>query len=82
MANAPATTKKDWSTDQEVRWCPGCGDYSILTAMQLMMPELDVRREDTVFISGIGCAARFPYCLLYTSPSPRDATLSRMPSSA
>ncbi len=61
MANAPATTKKDWSTDQEVRWCPGCGDYSILTAMQLMMPELDVRREDTVFISGIGCAARFPY---------------------
>lgn len=61
MANAPATTKKDWSTDQEVRWCPGCGDYSILTAMQLLMPELDVRREDTVFISGIGCAARFPY---------------------
>ena len=61
MANAPATTKKDWSTDQEVRWCPGCGDYSILTAIQLMMPELDVRREDTVFISGIGCAARFPY---------------------
>ena len=61
MANAPVTTKKDWSTDQEVRWCPGCGDYSILTAMQLLMPELDVRREDTVFISGIGCAARFPY---------------------
>ncbi len=61
MANAPATTKKDWSTDQEVRWCPGCGDYSILTALQLLMPELDVRREDTVFISGIGCAARFPY---------------------
>lgn len=61
MANAPATTKKDWSTDQEVRWCPGCGDYSILTAMQLLMPELDVKREDTVFISGIGCAARFPY---------------------
>ena len=61
MANAPATTKKDWSSDQEVRWCPGCGDYSILTAMQLLMPELDVRREDTVFISGIGCAARFPY---------------------
>lgn len=61
MANAPATTKKDWSTDQEVRWCPGCGDYSILTAVQMLMPELDVRREDTVFISGIGCAARFPY---------------------
>ena len=61
MANVPVTTKKDWATDQEVRWCPGCGDYSILTAMQLLMPELDVRREDTVFISGIGCAARFPY---------------------
>ncbi len=55
------TTKKDWATDQEVRWCPGCGDYSILTALQLLMPELGVRRENTVFISGIGCAARFPY---------------------
>ena len=55
------TTKKDWTSDQEVRWCPGCGDYSILTAMQLLMPETGVRREDTVFVSGIGCAARFPY---------------------
>jgi 2-oxoglutarate ferredoxin oxidoreductase subunit beta len=58
---APTTTKKDWSSDQEVRWCPGCGDYSILTAMQMLMPELGVRRESTVFVSGIGCAARFPY---------------------
>jgi 2-oxoglutarate ferredoxin oxidoreductase subunit beta len=57
----PPTTKKDWSSDQEVRWCPGCGDYSVLSAVQLLMPELGVRREDTVFISGIGCAARFPY---------------------
>jgi len=57
----PETTRKDWSSDQEVRWCPGCGDYSILTAVQLLMPELEVRREDTVFVSGIGCAARFPY---------------------
>jgi 2-oxoglutarate ferredoxin oxidoreductase subunit beta len=57
----PETTRKDWMSDQEVRWCPGCGDYSILTALQLLMPELGVRREDTVFISGIGCAARFPY---------------------
>jgi len=57
----PVTTKKDWSSDQEVRWCPGCGDYSVLTAMQLLMPELGVRRENTVFVSGIGCAARFPY---------------------
>src|SRR5205807_288045 len=58
---APTTTKKDWSSDQEVRWCPGCGDYSVLTAMQMLMPELNVRRENTVFVSGIGCAARFPY---------------------
>lgn len=57
----PETTRKDWSSDQEVRWCPGCGDYSILTAVQLLMPDLGVRREDTVFVSGIGCAARFPY---------------------
>jgi 2-oxoglutarate/2-oxoacid ferredoxin oxidoreductase subunit beta len=61
MPDAPATTKKDWSTDQEVRWCPGCGDYSILTAVQMMMPDLGVRRESTVFVSGIGCASRFPY---------------------
>ena len=61
MTTVPITTKKDWATDQEVRWCPGCGDYSILTAVQLLMPELNVRREDTVFVSGIGCAARFPY---------------------
>jgi len=57
----PPTTRKDWSSDQEVRWCPGCGDYSILTAVQLLMPELGKRREETVFLSGIGCAARFPY---------------------
>ena len=57
----PLTTKKDWSSDQEVRWCPGCGDYSILTAVQLLMPELGVKPESTVFLSGIGCAARFPY---------------------
>ncbi len=57
----PTTKRKDWSSDQEVRWCPGCGDYSILAAVQLLMPDLGVRREDTVFVSGIGCAARFPY---------------------
>jgi 2-oxoglutarate ferredoxin oxidoreductase subunit beta len=57
----PATTKKDWTSDQEVRWCPGCGDYSILTAVQMLMPELGVSRENTVFISGIGCSSRFPY---------------------
>ena len=57
----PVTTKKDWASDQEVRWCPGCGDYSILTAVQMLMPELNVPREQMVFVSGIGCAARFPY---------------------
>ena len=57
----PATSRKDWASDQEVRWGPGCGDYSILAAVQLLLPELGVRRENTVFVSGIGCAARFPY---------------------
>jgi 2-oxoglutarate/2-oxoacid ferredoxin oxidoreductase subunit beta len=54
-------TAKDYRTDQEVRWCPGCGDYAILAAMQSFMPELGIERENTVFVSGIGCAARFPY---------------------
>src|SRR5215217_7218749 len=53
--------RKDFQSDQEVRWCPGCGDYSILTAVQLLLPELDVKPENLVFVSGIGCAARFPY---------------------
>jgi 2-oxoglutarate ferredoxin oxidoreductase subunit beta len=57
----PVTTKKDWTSDQEIRWCPGCGDYSILTAVQMLMPELGATREDTVFVSGIGCSSRFPY---------------------
>jgi 2-oxoglutarate ferredoxin oxidoreductase subunit beta len=57
----PVTTKKDWTSDQEIRWCPGCGDFSILTAVQMLMPELGARREDTVFVSGIGCSSRFPY---------------------
>ena len=58
---AGTTTAADWASDQEVRWCPGCGDYSILTAMRQLMPQLDVDPANTVFISGIGCAARFPY---------------------
>ena len=59
---SPFTSKpKDWETDQEVRWCPGCGDYAILKAVQRTMPELGVRPENTVFISGIGCSSRFPY---------------------
>jgi len=55
------TTKKDWSSDQEVRWCPGCGDYGILQAIQQLMPELGTAPENTVFISGIGCSSRLPY---------------------
>jgi len=54
-------TAKNFKTDQEVRWCPGCGDYAILAAMQSFMPELGIPRENIVFVSGIGCAARFPY---------------------
>jgi len=52
---------KDYSSDQEVRWCPGCGDYAILKAVQKACAELGLVRERTVFVSGIGCAARFPY---------------------
>ena len=54
-------TAKDFKSDQEVRWCPGCGDYAILAALQSFMPELEIPRERIVFVSGIGCAARFPY---------------------
>lgn len=52
---------KEFKTDQEVRWCPGCGDYAVLAAVQAFMPELGIRRENTVFVSGIGCSSRFPY---------------------
>ncbi|MFG2047317.1 2-oxoacid:ferredoxin oxidoreductase subunit beta [Micromonospora sp. NPDC048935] len=54
-------TAKDFKSDQEVRWCPGCGDYAILAAIQQFMPELNIPRERTVFVSGIGCSSRFPY---------------------
>lgn len=60
-AQVAVTTKSDWTSDQEVRWCPGCGDYGILLAVQTLMPELGVNPENTVFISGIGCSSRFPY---------------------
>ena len=56
-----ALTKKDFSSDQETRWCPGCGDYAILATVQSLMPELGVPPERTVFVSGIGCAGRFVY---------------------
>ena len=57
----PVLTKKDFQTDQEVRWCPGCGDYAILSAVQSVFPELGIKRENFVVVSGIGCSSRFPY---------------------
>src|SRR6185369_8101722 len=54
-------TKKDFTSDQEVRWCPGCADFAILAGVQKLMPELGIAREKTVFVSGIGCSSRFPY---------------------
>jgi len=54
-------TRKDFESDQEIRWCPGCGDYAVLSAVQNVMPELGIPREKIVFISGIGCSSRFPY---------------------
>ncbi|WP_122262820.1 2-oxoacid:ferredoxin oxidoreductase subunit beta [Ornithinimicrobium cerasi] len=56
-------TKKEFTSDQEVRWCPGCGDYAVLAAVQGFLPELGLRRENIVFVSGIGCSSRFPYYL-------------------
>ncbi len=61
IAIKPALTAKDFSTDQEVRWCPGCGDYSILAQVQKIMPGLGIPKENIVIISGIGCSSRFPY---------------------
>jgi len=58
---ATALTRKDFTSDQDVRWCPGCGDYAILAAIQGFLPELGLLRENIVFISGIGCSSRFPY---------------------
>jgi 2-oxoglutarate/2-oxoacid ferredoxin oxidoreductase subunit beta len=59
--SVPVLTKKDFQTDQEVRWCPGCGDYAILSAVQSVFPELGIPREKFVVVSGIGCSSRFPY---------------------
>jgi 2-oxoglutarate/2-oxoacid ferredoxin oxidoreductase subunit beta len=61
MSTALPLTRKDFASDQEVRWCPGCGDYAILANVQGVMPNLGVERERIVFVSGIGCASRFPY---------------------
>jgi 2-oxoglutarate/2-oxoacid ferredoxin oxidoreductase subunit beta len=58
---APTYTRKDFQTDQEVRWCPGCGDYTILASVQNYMATMGVQKEKIVFVSGIGCSSRFPY---------------------
>jgi 2-oxoglutarate ferredoxin oxidoreductase subunit beta len=55
--------RKDYTSDQEVRWCPGCGDYAVLAVVQGFLPELGLKRENIVFVSGIGCSSRFPYYL-------------------
>ena len=60
---AAAQSLKDFKSDQEVRWCPGCGDYAILAAVQSFLPELGLARENICFVSGIGCSSRFPYYL-------------------
>ena len=59
--SAPSLTAKDFASDQDVRWCPGCGDYAILNQMRKVCAKLEARRENTVFVSGIGCSSRFPY---------------------
>jgi 2-oxoglutarate/2-oxoacid ferredoxin oxidoreductase subunit beta len=61
-ADAPQS-RKEFTSDQEVRWCPGCGDYAVLAAVQGFLPELGLKRENIVFVSGIGCSSRFPYYL-------------------
>jgi len=61
MENSVKYTFKDFASDQEVRWCPGCDDYVVLRAMQKALPEMGLKKEDVVFISGIGCSSRFPY---------------------
>ena len=58
---APAMTRKDFVSNQEVKWCPGCGDYAVLAQVQRVLPELGIPRERIVFVSGIGCSSRFPY---------------------
>lgn len=60
-SSAVKLTRKDFVSNQEVRWCPGCGDYAILAAVQKILPQLEIPREKFVFVSGIGCSSRFPY---------------------
>jgi 2-oxoglutarate ferredoxin oxidoreductase subunit beta len=61
MMEIAPLTKKDFESDQAVRWCPGCGDYAVLAQVQKLLPTLGIQRENFAFISGIGCSSRFPY---------------------
>lgn len=61
IENTQIYTAKDFASDQDVKWCPGCGDYSILKQVQSILPEIGVKKENMVFVSGIGCSSRFPY---------------------
>jgi 2-oxoglutarate ferredoxin oxidoreductase subunit beta len=61
QGSLPVLTAKDFTTDQDVRWCPGCGDYSILAQVKKVLPTLGIPKENFVFVSGIGCSSRFPY---------------------
>ena len=61
VAPLPKLSAKDYASDQEVRWCPGCGDYAILKSVEKTLADIQAVPENTVFVSGIGCAARFPY---------------------
>jgi 2-oxoglutarate ferredoxin oxidoreductase subunit beta len=61
MSNVPTYTPKDFASSQDIRWCPGCGDYSILKQVQTILPQTGIKKEDIVIVSGIGCSSRFPY---------------------
>ena len=79
-ATLPTLTKKDFQTDQEVRWCPGCGDYAILSAVQSVFPELGIPKENFVVVSGIGCSSRTTAIATYggcgNGSAPRPLMLS------
>ena len=73
---------KDYKSDPEVRWCPGCGDYVVLNTVQSFLPTLGLKRENIVFISGIGCSSRFPYYMNTwdaLDPRPRPAIATGWP---
>ena len=80
QSELPVLTKKDFESDQDVRWCPGCGDYSILAQTQKTMPDFGVPKEKIVFISGIGCSGRLDRKSTRLNSS--HSQQSRMPSSA